>query len=177
MGRKRLLMLLVVPLLALAALTAACGGDDDEGADGATAATGGTGAEEAGPGVVSERPADATQVDITLREFAIQAGQASVAAGKIYFLVENVGPDDPHEFVIISSDLGPLDLPFEDNRVPEDEVDIVDEIEPFAPDSSASITVDLEAGKYLLICNITETEDGEIESHYKKGMVATLTVE
>jgi hypothetical protein len=35
----------------------------------------------------------------------------------------------------------------------------------------------MEAGRYLLICNITEVEDGEIESHYKKGMVAVFTVE
>ena len=127
--------------------------------------------------MVSEKPADATQVDITLREWAVQAGQSSVGAGEIYFLVENAGPEDAHEFVIIKTDLGPLDLPFEDNRVPEDEVDIIDEIEPFAPDSSASLTVDLTAGKYLFICNIAEEEDGEIESHYKKGMVATFTVE
>jgi uncharacterized cupredoxin-like copper-binding protein len=168
MRKARWAKVLVLPVLILAMLAAACGGDDDD--DGATEA------EEVGPGVVSDRPADATQVGVTLREFAVQLGQPSVAAGKVYFLVENAGPDDPHEFVIIRSDLGPLDLPFEDDRVPEDEVDIVDEIEPFAPDSSASIAVDLTAGKYLLICNITEVEDGEIESHYKKGMVAAFTV-
>jgi uncharacterized cupredoxin-like copper-binding protein len=157
---------LLAPLLAFAMLVGACGGDDKEEPEG----------EEPGPGVVTEKPADATQVDITLQEWAVAPGQPSVAAGKIYFLAENKGPEDAHEFVIIRSDLGPLDLPFEDNKVPEDKVDIVDEIEPFAPDSSASITVDLTAGKYLLICNITEEEDGEIESHYKKGMVAAFTV-
>jgi uncharacterized cupredoxin-like copper-binding protein len=181
MNKQRMMVLLAVPLLAMAILAIACGDDDDDGGNGATGATGATGAggdeEEPGPGVVTEKPADATQVDITLREWAVQTGQPSVEAGSVYFLVENVGPDDAHEFVIIRSDLGPLDLPFEDNRVPEDQVDIIDEIEPFTPESSASITVDMEAGRYLLICNITEVEDGEIESHYKKGMVAVFTVE
>jgi uncharacterized cupredoxin-like copper-binding protein len=186
---KRLLFLLGVSLLAFALLLAGCGGDDDKDetggstgtADSATGSgdTGDSGdEEEAGPGVVTEKPADATEIDVTLQEFAVAPSQSSVAAGKVYFKVENKGPEDAHEFVIVRTDLGPLDLPFEDNKVPEDQVDIVDEIEPFTPDSTASITVDLEAGKYLLICNITQTEDdGTIESHYKKGMVAAFTVE
>ena len=181
MSTRRLAALLVVPLLAFAMLAVACGGDDDEeptGATSATGATGATGAMEhmAEPGVVSAKPDGATQVDVTVREWAVAPSQPSVEAGQVYFLVENAGPDHPHEFVIIRTDLGPLDLPFEDNVVPEDEVDFVDEIEEFAPSSSASLTVDLTAGKYLLICNITE-DDESIGSHYKKGMVATFTVE
>jgi uncharacterized cupredoxin-like copper-binding protein len=127
--------------------------------------------------VVETRPADATQVDVTLQEWSVQPGEASVAAGSVYFLAENVGPDHPHEFVIIRTDLAPDALPVEDGAVPEDEVDIVDEIEPFAPGSSASITVDLEAGSYVLICNITEEMDGEVMSHYELGMFAPFTVE
>jgi uncharacterized cupredoxin-like copper-binding protein len=133
-------------------------------------------AHEAEPGVVSPKPADATQVDVRLQEWAVAPAQASVAAGKVYFLVENTGPEHPHELVIVKSDLGLLNLPFEDNKVPEDEIEVVDEIEEFAPHSSASMTVELTPGKYLLICNITE-EDTEIGSHYRKGMVAAFTVE
>jgi uncharacterized cupredoxin-like copper-binding protein len=165
---RRFALAITVGVLALAVVAVGCGDDEEEPA-----------AETPGPGVVTAKPADATQVDVTLQEWAVAPSQPSVAAGEVYFLVENIGPDDPHEFVIIRTDVGPLDLPFDEEEfgVPEDEVDIVDEIEPFTPGSTASIAVDLAAGKYLLICNITEEEDGELESHYKQGMVAAFTVE
>jgi uncharacterized cupredoxin-like copper-binding protein len=158
-------------LVMAAGLLLACGGGDDE-EEGGHMAEG----HVAEPGVVHPKPADATQVNVTLREWAVAPTQPAVKAGKVYFLAENTGPEHPHELVIIRTDVGPLDLPLDDNKVPEDQVDMVDEIEEFAPHSSASLTVDLSAGKYLLICNITE-EDPAIGSHYKKGMVAALTVE
>ena len=130
----------------------------------------------AAAGVVNPKPAGATQVDVGLREWAVAPAPSSVKAGKVYFLAENVGPEHPHELVIIRTNLGPLDLPFQNNKVNEDKLDIVDEIEEFAPRSSASLSVDLTPGKYMLICNITG-EDKQIGSHYKKGMVAAFTVE
>src|SRR5919106_804615 len=161
-------------LIALIAvgLLSACGGDDGN-QEGENHAAGG---HEAQPGVVSPMPADATHLNVTLREWSVALAQPTVKAGKVYFLAENAGPDHPHELAVIRTDLGPLDLPFEQNMIPEDQVDIVGEIEEFAPHSSASLTVELTPGKYLLVCNITE-EDPEIGSHYKKGMVAALTVE
>ena len=151
--RAALLILLVIARGVLIA----CGGDDDDEADmDEDHMAGGHMAE---PGVVSPKPADATQVAVTLREWAIAPAQPSVKAGKVYFLVENMGPEHPHELVIVRTNVGPLD-----------------EIEEFAPHSSASLTVDLTPGKYLLICNITE-EDAAIGNHYKKGMVAAFTVE
>jgi uncharacterized cupredoxin-like copper-binding protein len=165
MSKRWARALILVPLILGAGFLVACGGDDDENA-GPTAE----------PGVVSAKPEDATQVDVTLQEWAIAPVPNSVKAGKVYFLVENKGPDHAHEFVIIRTDLGPLDLPFEDNLVPEEQVDFVDEISEFASGSSASLTVDLTPGKYLLICNILEGDEA-IGNHYKKGMVAALTVE
>jgi len=37
--------------------------------------------------------------------------------------------------------------------------------------------VDLDAGNYVLICNIVEEEDGETVSHYQEGMRTPFTVE
>jgi uncharacterized cupredoxin-like copper-binding protein len=165
------LVLVAVPL----ALLAACGDDDSGSVSGsASGSASGVGIE---PGVVQAKPADATQVEVVLREWEVAPRQSSVKAGKVYFLVENAGPEDPHEFVVIKSDLAPGSLPFEDDVVPEDKVDIIDEIEPFAPKSKASLVLTLEKGKYVLICNITEEEDGEIESHYREGMRTAFTVE
>ena len=172
---KPVLIVLLALLVTAGGALVACGGDDNQEPEVEEGRIEGM-EHGAGPGVVSTKPEGAIEVDVALREWAVAAGQPTVEAGEVYFLVENAGPDHPHELVIIRTDLGPLDLPFEENKVPEDQVDLVDEIEEFAPHSSASLTVELTAGKYLLICNITE-EDPEIGSHYKKGMVAAITVE
>lgn len=177
-----------VGLIGLSAvLLVACSGEDrpdvdvvDDGTSSSStsgSASGSATGEPAGPGVVEDKPDDATEVDVTLREWQVSTSTATVAPGDIYFLVENVGPEDPHEFVIIRTDLAPGDLPITDGKVPEDEIDLVDEIEPFSPGSSASITVNLEPGSYVLICNIAEVEDGELESHYQLGMRTAFTVE
>ena len=172
-----------------AVLLVACGGEDRPNVDvvdsgsasgsssGSASGSASASGEPSGPGVVEDKPADATQVDVTLQEWQVSTLVASVPAGDIYFLVENDGPDDPHEFVIIRTDLAPDALPTTDGKVPEDEIDLVDEIEPFTPGSSASITVNLEAGSYVLICNIAEIEEGELESHYELGMRTAFTVE
>jgi uncharacterized cupredoxin-like copper-binding protein len=140
---------------------------------GSTSASG----EEAKPGVVEQKPSGATEVDVTLKEFAIASSQATVPAGNIYFLVDNQGPEDPHEFVVIKTDLAPDALPVEEGMVPEEEVDLIDEIEPFTPTSKASLTLDLQPGKYVFICNIAEMENGELESHYQEGMRTAFTVQ
>jgi uncharacterized cupredoxin-like copper-binding protein len=185
--RIRLLALLTLLTLLIgsSAVLAGCGDDDDSGGGGVTVLSPESEPDpeadpdpEAGAVTPEPRPDDATEVDVTLTEFAIEPSATSAPAGNVYFLVANDGPNDPHEFVVIKSDLAPDALPVEDGKVPEDEVDFIDEIEPFAVGSTGSITLDLEAGSYVLICNIVEVEaDGKIESHYEEGMRAAFTVE
>jgi uncharacterized cupredoxin-like copper-binding protein len=134
----------------------------------------GTGVE---PGVVEDKPEGATQVDVALGEWYVRPASSRVAAGQIYFFVDNEGPDDAHEFVVIKTDQAADGLPVTDGKVPEDEVELLDEIEPFAPNSQASLLLDLEAGNYAFICNIAEEEEGVLESHYEEGMYTAFTVE
>ena len=47
---------------------------------------------------------------MTLQEFAVSSDPGSVPAGSVTFDVTNEGPDDPHEFVVIQTDLGPTEL-------------------------------------------------------------------
>ncbi len=171
-------------MAALVTLAAACGDGEDrprvDVVSGSGSGTGsgsgsGTGA-PAEPGKVEPKPGDAPQVDVAMSEWAIVPRQTSVKAGRVYFLVENTGPDDPHEFVIVRTDLAPNRLPVKDGKVREDQVKIVDEIRPYLPKSTASITLKLQPGKYALICNIAEVENGELESHYELGMWAAFTV-
>lgn len=173
------------PMVAAALLLAACGGEDrprvdvieDGGTSSASGSVSSSGPGSASAGEVSAKPAGATQVDIVLREWAVEPNVRSVKAGDVYFLADNRGPDDPHELVIVKTDLAPDKLPVEQGRVPESKVTVVDEIEAFAPKSQASKTVKLSAGSYVLLCNIAEVEDGTVESHYELGMRAAFRVE
>ena len=133
-----------------------------------------TGAEAITP---APKPDAAAQLSVSLAEFTIATSTETVPAGEVYFLVRNAGPNDAHEFVVIKTDLAADALPTTDGKVPEDDVELLGEIEPFAVGSTGSLTLDLEAGSYVLICNIAEEENGEIESHYENGMRAALTVE
>ncbi len=129
------------------------------------------------PGVVHTPPSGATQVNVALAEFSVAPDPATAPAGEVYFLAANGGAE-AHELVVIKSDLTPDALPNDDGRVPEDDVDFIGEIEPFAGASDASIVFDLEPGAYVLICNIVEEEaSGNTESHYLEGMYAAFTVE
>jgi len=117
-------------------------------------------------------------VEITLQEFAIAASPSSVAAGEVTFEAENVGPADLHEVVVIRTDLAPDALPTNaDGSVDEggEGVEAIDEIEEFPVGETQSMTLDLEAGSYVLICNIYDAD--EQEAHYQEGMRLAFTVE
>ena len=104
----------------------------------------------------------------TLTDFAISASPAEATAGDVTFEVVNDGPSE-HEMVIIKTDLAPDALPTDSKgEVIEDEVEPIDEVEDVAPGSSASLTVNLEAGSYVLLCNLP--------GHYAAGMSAAFTV-
>ena len=128
-------------------------------------------------GVVQTPPPGAATLEVTLTEWTITAAQPAVAAGDVYFLATNAG-GEAHEVVVIKTDLAPDALPETDGKVPEDEVDLIGEIEPFSPGSTASAVFELEPGDYVLLCNVVkEAEDGQLVSHYLMGMYTPLTVE
>lgn len=154
MSGKRwpLVALLMGALAALALVAAACGDDEEE--EGAAGAT----------------------VNVSLIEWSVVPDTTSVAAGSVTFTATNDGAEN-HELVVIRTDLAPDALPVVEGKVDEDQVDVIGEIEEFAPGQTESATFDLEPGNYVLICNIAEVEeDGEIESHYQLGMRTAFEV-
>lgn len=145
--RSRLGSLALIAVIAL--FGASCGGDDDSGGGGGSAKS----------------------VGVTLHDFEVTLDPSSAAAGSVDFDIHNDGPST-HEFVIFKTDLAPEDLPLNsDGDVDEegDGVQHVDEVEDIEANADASLTADLDAGKYVLICNLP--------GHYKAGMHAQLTVE
>jgi uncharacterized cupredoxin-like copper-binding protein len=112
---------------------------------------------------------------VELTEFSVSVDPGSADSGETTFSVENVGAVT-HEFVVVKTDLDDADLPTaEDGSVDEEGegIEPVDEIEDIQADSSAELTVDLDAGNYVLFCNVV---DGDTV-HYQKGMHTPFTVE
>ncbi|HSJ00569.1 MAG TPA: hypothetical protein VLA59_09315 [Patescibacteria group bacterium] len=130
--------------------------------------------DDASPGADGE----ATVVAVSLQEWAVVPDQSSAPAGDITFAVTNDGPDDIHEFVVLRTDLDPADLPVDENGVVSEEgegIEVIDEIEDIPVGDSQDLTVSLDAGNYVLICNIWSPDEGE--AHYKLGMRVAFTVD
>jgi uncharacterized cupredoxin-like copper-binding protein len=124
-----------------------------------------------------------TTVNVTLQEWAVLPDAESAPAGEVTFVVTNDGPDDVHEFVIIKTDVDPGDLPTDATGAVDEagvqfqsgEMEVIDEIEDIPVGESAELTATLEAGNYVLICNIYTAD--EQEAHYAEGMRVAFTVE
>lgn len=119
-----------------------------------------------------------TTVEVTLQEWAVAANPTSVDAGEVTFEAENIGPDDPHELVVFRTDLAPDSLPTSEGGAVDEAgagVELIGEIEEFPVGETRSVTFDLEAGSYVLICNIYDAN--EAEAHYQEGMRLAFTVE
>ena len=170
----RMLLLLGVAVLPFS--VAACGGDDGDNATRTVTvtatATGGSSTSAADKGKV---------VKVELGEsgstYFVKPDQTTVEAGKVTFAVTNVG-ELYHEFIVYSNLDGVAagDLPINEE---EDEADLVEEnivgeapyaTPPIVPSDKkpgdadhrirsggwgAELTVDLEAGKYILLCNLS----------------------
>ena len=143
----------VVLLGAALALAAACGDDDDGGES---------------PAAGETPAAPATTVDVGLVEFAVNPAQDTVDAGTLTFNVSNDGTE-VHTFRVIKTDLAPDALPTAASRVDEGQVDVVASIPEFNAGETEDVNVDLDAGSYVLICNVP--------GHYDLGMRAAFTVE
>ena len=121
---------------------------------------------------------DEGDVDVTVQEFAVIPAAASAPAGDVTFNVTNDGPDDTHEFVVFKTDLAPDALPTNEDGTVDEEgegVEHIDEIEDIAVGDTQSLSVNLQAGNYVLICNIYD--EAEQEAHYQEGMRVGFTVE
>ena len=141
-------------------LAAGCGDDDDDGG-------------EAGDG-------GGQTVDVVLSEFIVEPEQDSASAGEVTFALDNQG-GETHEFLVVEA-ASADDLPLDDDGAFDEaafgEENVIDEVEDLEAGSQAELTVDLEPGDYLLLCNVVEEEEGgEMESHFAEGMYAEFTVE
>ena len=179
-------------VLAMALVTAGCG--DDKGGtsaenlskgSGTTSTTkGSTGTSSASGGTTeckTENAANTTateEVVVTLGEWTVKPS-AQPKAGYVSFKAENAGKEK-HELVIVKGDSAealPKDAngALDEDKLPEGA--LIGEIEEFSPAQVCAGVFNMPAGKYVLLCNITEDEpNGDKESHFKEGMHTALVV-
>jgi len=115
---------------------------------------------------------DTTQgkVNVTLGVFTIDM-PSTVKAGEVTFHVTNSDTSDTHEFIVFKTDLAPGKLPLDSsNNVDETAQGLtkIDEIPDMAPGDVKDLTVALDPGNYVAICNLP--------GHYLAGMFAGFTV-
>jgi uncharacterized cupredoxin-like copper-binding protein len=109
-------------------------------------------------------------VSATEADFSITLDPTSAAAGDVTFDIQN-DAGQTHEFVVFETDLAPDALPTDDTGAVDEEgegVTHIDEVEDVTAGSSATLTVNLEAGAYVVICNLP--------GHYAQGMHTAFTV-
>ena len=147
---KRVMVLLAVLSLGIAG--SACGSDAPKASPSAT-------------------ESDDTSVDTVEKDFSIAVSPTSSSTRKVTFKITNQGPT-AHEFVVFKTDLDPASLPLiaDGTAVNEDGAGVthIDEKEDIAKDATTTLSLTLQPGKYILICNLP--------THYKLGMRAPFTV-
>lgn len=113
-------------------------------------------------------PAKPTTVGVTLKDFGVASAYTSVPSGSVTVSVKDSGAI-PHEFVVVKSDLTVDKLPqFESKLVDGKQVQVVLKIAPLDAGKQQDVTVALQPGKYILLCNVA--------SHFTSGMFTGFVV-
>jgi uncharacterized cupredoxin-like copper-binding protein len=100
----------------------------------------------------------------TLKEYSITPRPSEVAAGRVTFKVHNAGAIN-HEFVVLRTNKKASQLLKGDEA---DEAGNVGEIGDLQPGQTKTLSLNLKAGHYALICNLA--------GHYRAGQHADLSV-
>ncbi len=148
---------IVLPLVAmLALLGASCSNDDGGDTSGGSTGGGSTGGDGG--------------IGVTLADYSVTLDSTSLTAGEVTFDVTN-DAGQVHEFVVVQTDLAEDALPTDDAGDVDEEspkISPVDEIEDIEPGTHPSLSVTLEAGSYVALCNLP--------GHYRQGMHAAFAV-
>ena len=150
-GSAAVLGLVAAGLLAFAA----CGGENSESeVDG-----GGDG----GPATIN------ATLGGSAGEFSLTVDPDSASAGKVRFNVTNEGESE-HEFELFKTDVAAEQIPVAGGKANLEAVEAeeIDEVEDLEAGDSAELEADLEAGTYLIICNLP--------AHFEQGMHTGFTV-
>ena len=104
-------------------------------------------------------------VKVVLKEWTLTPSTTTLAAGRVTFAVHNAG-GIPHEFVVLRTNRHHHAIPTQGSQAVE--AGELGEIEDLTPGATKRLTVRLQPGKYVLLCNLP--------GHYKAGQFAALRV-
>ncbi len=110
---------------------------------------------------------------VALQEWSVDPATQTVPAGPVTFTVTNDG-QIPHEFVVLRTDTMAGAIPIssfegEAGRINEDTAGTnVGETGDLQPGASKTVTINLPAGHYVLVCNLP--------GHFHSGMHLDFTV-
>lgn len=95
---------------------------------------------------------------------------ATVKAGKATFTVHNDAVSEEHEMIVVKLKSADEKIPMMEgkDRVDEDKLSSLGEVEDLKAGADGKLTVDLKAGTYLVFCNI--------KGHYSSGMQSKMVV-
>jgi uncharacterized cupredoxin-like copper-binding protein len=112
-------------------------------------------------------------VAVSLSEMDMLVSSDTAPAGEVTFVVRNAG-ELPHELVVIRTNKDAAELPVEDVKVVERRLDIIARTDHIAAGDEATLTAGLDAGHYVLICNLSGHYE---QSQFGPGMRANFDVE
>lgn len=119
------------------------------------------------------------EVNVVLREWAVEPSVNTLEEGPITFNTKNEGPDEDHELVIIKTEFAADKLPTKDDGSVDEKasgLDVKGEVREIEPGDDNSGSYTLKPGKYVLICNLVSKANGQDTAHYGRGMYAGFTV-
>ena len=118
------------------------------------------------------QPAEAMPTDVNLivdlKEYSITLSVPTVKAGVVKIGIRNQGTM-VHDFDLIKTDLAPDKLPIDTAAAKAKTDGLVKQMINIAVGRATTLSADLAAGHYVIICNVA--------GHYQLGMRAELKVE
>lgn len=108
--------------------------------------------------------------DMSTAPMGMKLSRRSAPAGEVSFDVSNGSKDMTHEMLVIRLGDPSKPLPYidNDNRLDEDKIGSLGEVSELDPGKAGSLTLTLQPGKYLLLCNVP--------GHFASGMWTTFEV-
>ncbi len=123
-----------------------------------------------------------TTIGVIVQEWSVIPEESSAPAGEVTFDVENVGKNS-HEFMVVATDLDLTQLPTNNDGsfdMDGKDVEVIDATNAAAhgnedhaeiePGDEKEFAYELDAGMYVLMCNLVDEKDDEDEVHFKLGM-------
>ncbi len=111
------------------------------------------------------------KADMSMAKMGIKVSPTNAKRGAVTFDVTNLASSIVHEVIIVPVTDENQVLPFDEsrNKVDTDSLQTLGSVNEIEPNKTASLTINLSPGKYLLYCNIA--------GHYMAGMWTVVTVE